>query len=85
MQPSISAFTRVLDVLWLHASLEGWRLPTIYSSDVAPPRRRPPISGLPEIGFILRKSAGADLRWLVRVKKARSLLRVTAKVSRLGQ
>src|SRR6266540_2606418 len=26
--------------------------------------RRPPISGLPEIGTIARKSATADLRWL---------------------
>jgi hypothetical protein len=26
--------------------------------------RHPPISGLPEIGFKLRKSAKADLRWL---------------------
>jgi hypothetical protein len=25
--------------------------------------RRPPISGLPEIGFEVRKSAKADLRW----------------------
>src|SRR5437879_10740722 len=28
------------------------------------PGRRPPISGLPEIGTIARKSATADLRWL---------------------
>src|ERR1043166_2117968 len=28
------------------------------------PGRRPPISGLPEIGIIARKSATADLRWL---------------------
>jgi hypothetical protein len=28
------------------------------------PGRRPPISGLPEIGAIARKSATADLRWL---------------------
>src|SRR2546425_12935515 len=35
--------------------LEGWR---------PRPGRRPPISGLPEIGTIARKSATADLRWL---------------------
>src|SRR2546426_4586429 len=28
------------------------------------PGRRPPISGLPEIGTVARKSATADLRWL---------------------
>src|SRR5262249_30061132 len=32
----------------------------------ARPGRRPPISGLPEIGLIVRKSAKADLRWLGR-------------------
>src|SRR6266540_6165036 len=35
--------------------LEGWR-PGL--------GRRPPISALPEIGTIARKSATADLRWL---------------------
>ena len=35
------------------------------SKDERPrPGRRPPISGLPEIGVIARKSATADLRWL---------------------
>jgi hypothetical protein len=28
MQPAKVAFTRIFDVLWLHASLEGWRLLT---------------------------------------------------------
>jgi hypothetical protein len=33
--------------------------------------RRPPISGLPEIGFHrVRKSAKADLRWLTRPEEA---------------
>jgi tripartite-type tricarboxylate transporter receptor subunit TctC len=38
---SISAFTRVFNALWLHASLEGWRLLIMNSSDVAAPRPSP--------------------------------------------
>jgi hypothetical protein len=46
----------------------------------ADPGRRPPISGLREIGIKLRKSARADLRWLARPKKPGERLRVTARV-----
>src|SRR5438093_10304559 len=46
-------------LLTMTAALEGWRPHA---------GRRPPISGLPEIGTIVRKSATADLRWLPRIK-----------------
>src|SRR5262249_27696482 len=44
--------------------------------------RRPPISGLPEIGIWARKSATADLRWLAQEGEH---LRVTVHAQRLRQ
>jgi hypothetical protein len=71
VRASIRAFTPVYDGLW-RASKDGG------PSSEQHPGRRPPISGLPEIGSQMRKSATADLRWLVQEGEH---LRVTGRAS----
>src|SRR5262249_43977763 len=53
------------------AGLEGWRPQSL---QLAPMQyywgRRPPISGLPEIGLLSTQVGQADVRWLARPKEA---------------